>query len=94
MRRSRDEWVAMLPLVDLVRLLATEREVASSGAAQASAQAPRFQCRTSPGCNLDRVHVHHTDGGVIYVLNEEAADSYVAQRAEVDRLMATVKARR
>jgi Holliday junction resolvase len=27
MRRSRDEWVAMLPLVDLVRLLELEREL-------------------------------------------------------------------
>jgi Holliday junction resolvase len=32
MRRSRDEWVAMLPLVDLVRLLELERDLAAAHA--------------------------------------------------------------
>jgi hypothetical protein len=45
-----------------------------------------FQCRTSPGCNVSEPHVHYTDGGVIRVADAAAADSYLAQVADVERI--------
>jgi hypothetical protein len=46
-----------------------------------------FVCRLNPGCNISRPHVHDESGAVILVSTEEAADTYLSQRAQRDAIL-------